>query len=73
MYIEVDEIKRELVLHKEDGTIVSSYSFNASLDDEFTIEDLKRDINDFNETLKTQPEFDNIKDLGRVIKLHKFN
>lgn len=72
MKITINEDKKELSLVKNDGTIISSYSYKNSINDDFTIDNLKEDINKFNITLSRQEEFDNIKDLSNVIKIHNW-
>lgn len=74
MKIIVDEIKKELRLVKKDGTIISDYSYKKALEgkDALTIEELKEDIAGFNETLEQQEEFDNIKDLLPILKIHNW-
>ena len=72
MKIVLDEVKKDGVLLKEDGTEVSRYSFKNLLNEDFTIEDLRKDIKDFNITLGQQEEFDNIKDLAKVINIHSW-
>ena len=72
MKIVLDEIKKDGVLLKKDGTEVSRYSYKNLLNDEFTLEDLKKDIEGFNETLGQQEEFDDIKILSDYIKIHNW-
>lgn len=72
MKIVLDEVKKDGVLYKEDGTEVSRYSYKNLLDDEFTLEDFKKDIESFNVTLGQQEEFDNIKELSNCLKIHNF-
>jgi hypothetical protein len=72
MKILLDETTKEGILVKNDGTEVSRYSFKNLLDDDFTFEDLKREIDEFNITLAQQEEFTNIKDLATSIKLHNW-
>jgi len=72
MKIVLDEIKKDGVLLKKDGTEVSRYSYKNLLNDEFTLEDLKKDIEGFNETLGQQEEFDDIKTLSDYIKIHNW-
>lgn len=64
MKIVLDEVKKDGVLFKEDGTEVSRYSYKNLLDENFTIEDLRKDIDSFNVTLGQQEEFDDIKKNG---------
>lgn len=72
MKIVLDEVKKDGVLLKKDGTEVSRYSYKNLLNDEFTLEDLKKDIDGFNETLGQQEEFDDIKTLSDYIKIHNW-
>ena len=72
MKIILDEIKKEGVLVKEDGTEVSRYSYKNLINDGFTLEDLKKDIVEFNKTLSMQEEFDNIKGLSNALKIHNW-
>lgn len=72
MKIVLDEVKKEGVLIKEDGTEVSRYPYKNLLDESFTIEDLKKDLEDFNVTLGQQEEFDDIKELSSCIKIHNW-
>lgn len=72
MKIVFDEAKKEGVLLKNDGTEVSRYPYKNILSEEFTFEDLKADIEEFNKTLGQQEEFDNIKELASCIKVHSW-
>ena len=72
MKIVLDETKKEGVLLKGDGTEVSRYSYKNLLDESFTFEDLKKDIDNFNITLGQQEEFDDIKKLSDYIKIHNW-
>lgn len=72
MKIILDEVKKDGVLLKEDGTEVSRYSYKGVLNENFTVEDLKRDLDGFNVTLGQQEEFDDIKKLSDVIKIHNW-
>lgn len=72
MKIIIDEIKKDGVLVKNDGTEVSRYSYKNLLDEEFTLEDFKKDIESFNITLGQQEEFDNIKELSNSLKIHNW-
>lgn len=73
MQIRINEVKKELELVKNDGTVISTYSYkNVVNDTDFTMEDLKRNNESFNETLAKYPEFDSIKDLAPVLKTHNF-
>ena len=72
MKIILDEIKKEGILLKDDGTEVSRYSYKGILKDGFTFEELQREIDSFNKTLAMQEEFDNIKELSKYIKIHNW-
>ena len=72
MKILLDEAKKEGILVKNDGTEVSRYSFKNLLDNNFTFEDFKQEINEFNITLAQQEEFTNIKELSTSIKIHNW-
>ena len=58
--------------NKNDGTEISRYSFKNLLDNNFTFEDFKQEINEFNITLAQQEEFTNIKELSTSIKIHNW-
>lgn len=72
MKIILDKAKRDLVLLKKDGTEVSRYPYSGSLTDDFTEEDLQKDMDSFNRTLAMQEEFDNIKELAQFVKIHNW-
>ena len=72
MKILLDEAKKEGILVKNDGTEISRYSFKNLLDNNFTFEDFKQEINEFNITLAQQEEFTNIKELSTSIKIHNW-
>ena len=72
MKIIIDEVKKEGVLVKNDGTEISRYSYKNLIDEEFTLEDFKKDIESFNITLGQQEEFDNIKELSNSLKIHNW-
>ena len=72
MKIILDELKKDGVLVKEDGTEVSRYSYKNLLNEEFTIDDFKKDLEGFNKTLSMQEEFDDIKKLAEYIKIHNW-
>ena len=72
MKIILDEVKKDGVLLKEDGTEVSRYSYKNLIGDDFTIEDLRKDIEGFNVTLGQQEEFDDIKTLADYVKIHNW-
>lgn len=70
MQIILDEIRKEGILIKKDGTEISRYSYKNLITKDFTFDQFKKDIDSFNTTLETQDEFDNIKELSRVVNLH---
>lgn len=72
MKIILDEAKKEGVLIKNDGTEISRYSYKGSLDKNFTLDELKEEIESFNVTLGQQEEFDDIKELSVAINLHSW-
>ena len=72
MKIVLDEVKKDGVLVKNDGTEVSRYSYKNLINEEFTFEDFKKDIDGFNVTLGQQEEFDDIKELSTYLKIHNF-
>lgn len=72
MKIVLDELKKDGVLVKNDGTEISRYSYKNLINEEFTFEDFKRDIDGFNVTLSQQEEFDDIKELSTYLKIHNF-
>ena len=72
MKILLDEAKKEGILVKNDGTEISRYSFKNLLDDDFTFEDFRQEIDEFNITLAQQEEFTNIKELSTSIKIHNW-
>lgn len=73
MKIIVDQINKLLKLVKNDGTIISTYSYKNVVNDDFTIDDLIEENSKFNKTLEQFDEFDNIADLSKVINLHNFD
>lgn len=72
MKIVLDENKKLGILQKNDGTVISSYSYKNLIKEDFTFEQFKSDIEKFNVTLGKQEEFDNIKDLRPIIAIHDF-
>lgn len=72
MKIVLDEVKKDGVLVKNDGTEISRYSYKNLINEEFTFEDFKKDIDGFNVTLGQQEEFDDIKELSTYLKIHNF-
>lgn len=73
MKIILDENKKEGVLVKNDGTEVSRYSYKNLVNENFTFEEFKKDIEGFNQTLAKQDEFDNVKDMAQYVILHNFD
>ncbi len=72
MKIVLDEKTKNATLVKNDGTVISEYSFKRLITDEFTFEEFKKDIDNFNKTLSVMDEFDDIKSLSKAISLHNF-
>lgn len=72
MKIILDEVKKDGVLVKNDGTEISRYSYKNLISKDFTFEEFKKDIDGFNVTLGQQEEFDDIKELGACVKIHNF-
>ena len=72
MKIIIDEIRKDGVLVKNDGTEISRYSYKNLIDESFTLEEFKKDIENFNCTLGMQEEFDDIKELSHSIKIHNW-
>lgn len=72
MKIVIDDVKKEGVLIKDDGTEISRYSYKNLIKENFTFEEFKADIDSFNKTLSMQEEFDNIRELSNVIKIHNW-
>ena len=70
--IVLDEKTKNATLVKNDGTVISEYSFKRLITDEFTFEEFKKDIDKFNKTLSVMDEFDDIKSLSKAISLHNF-
>ncbi len=73
MKIILDENKKEGVLIKNDGTEVSRYSYKNLVGKDITLEEFKKDIEGFNQTLARQEEFDNIKDMAQFVSIHNFD
>lgn len=73
MKIILDESKKDGVLIKNDGTEISRYSYKNIINDSFTLEMFKRDIEGFNRTLAMQEEFDNIRDMAKYVTIHNFD
>ena len=72
MKIILDEILKEGVLIKKDGTEISRYSYKNLVKGDYTFEEFKEEIDNFNITLEQQEEFDNIKDLAVAVKIHNW-
>ena len=72
MEIIIDKARKDLVLLKRDGTEISRYSYKNVLANNFTEDDLKKDIDGFNKTLAMQEEFDDIKKLAEYNKIHNW-
>ena len=72
MKILLDEATKEGILVTNDGTEISRYSFKNLLDNNFTFENFKQEIDEFNITLAQQEEFTNIKNLSTSIKIHNW-
>ena len=72
MKIILDEALKEGVLVKKDGTEVSRYSYKNLIKGDYTFEELKEEIDNFNTTLEQQEEFDNIRDLATAVKIHNW-
>ena len=72
MKIILDEPRKEGVLVKNDGTEISRYSYKNLIDEKFTFEKFKKEIEQFNITLGQQEDFDDIKELGNAIKIHNW-
>ena len=72
MKIIIDEVKKDGVLIKNDGTEISRYSYKNLVNEEFTLEDFKKEIENFNITVGQQEEFDNIKELAQSSKIHNW-
>ena len=72
MKIIIDEVKKDGVLIKNDGTEISRYPYKNLIDEEFTLEDFKKEIENFNITVGQQEEFDNIKELAKSSKIHNW-
>lgn len=73
MKIVINENKKVLELTKNDGTIIDQSSYRTLLDDDYTMEDLIEDNEKFNRTLSSFKEFDDVKELGVVLKLHNWD
>lgn len=72
MKIILDEVKKEGVLIKKDGKEIARYTYKNLIDDSYTLDDFKKDLEGFNETLGMQEEFDNIKEMSTSINIHNW-
>lgn len=72
MKIILDEIKKEGVLIKKDGKEIARYTYKNLIDDSYTLDDFKKDLEGFNETLGMQEDFDNIKEMNTSINIHNW-
>ena len=76
MKIILDETKKDGVLIKQNGEDVkeiSRYSYKNLITNDFTFEQLQRDIEGFNRTLAQQEDFDDIKTMSNYLKIHNFD
>lgn len=76
MKIILDTNKKDGVLIKEaNGEVkeVSRYSYKNLITEDFTIEQLQKDIDGFNKTLAQQEDFDDIKKMSDYLKIHNFD
>lgn len=73
MKIVLDEVKKEGVLVKKDGTELERYSYKSLINKNHSFEKFKEDIDKFNKTLGMQEEFDDIKKLNDYISIHDWN
>jgi hypothetical protein len=76
MKIILDTNKKVGILVKENGNNVkeiSRYSFKKLITDDFTIEELQKDVDGFNKTLSHQEDIDVIKKLNDYLKIHNFD
>lgn len=74
MKIILDEVKKDGVLINKDGEEVSRYSYKNIINDSYTLEDLKKDLDGFNVTLGQQAEFDakDLKKLSEAKNIHNW-
>ena len=74
MKIILDEVKKDGVLVNKDGEEVSRYSYKNIINDSYTLEVLKKDLDGFNVTLGQQAEFDakDRKQLDEARKIHNW-
>ena len=73
MKIILDEVKKEGVLITNEGKEISRYSYKNLVNDDFTIDELKNDIEKFNGTLELHPDFNNIKELANIVSIHNWD
>lgn len=73
MKIIFDDVKKEGVLIKNDGTEVSRYSYKNVFKTDEEVAQLKADIEKFNITLGQQEEFDDIKELTKALNIHNWD
>lgn len=76
MKIILDTNKKDGVLVKENnGEVkeISRYSYKNLITEDFTIEQLQKDIDGFNRTLAQQEDFDDIKKMSDYLKIHNFD
>lgn len=73
MKIIFDDVKKEGVLIKNDGTEVSRYSYKNVFKTDEEVAQLKADIEKFNITLGKQEEFDDIKELTKALNIHNWD
>ena len=72
MKIILDEVKKDGVLVKNDGTEISRYSYKNLISKDFTFEEFNKNIAGFNVTLGKKEKFDDIKELGNGVKIPTF-
>ena len=74
MKIILDEVKKDGVLVNKDGEEVSRYSYKNIINNSYTLEDLKKDLDGFNVTLGQQAEFDakDLKKLSEAKNIHNW-
>lgn len=73
MKIVINEKTQNMELTKEDGTLIDTCNYKNMIDDEYSFDDLNQDVEKFNKTLSSFDEFDSIKDLGPVLKVHNWD
>ena len=74
MKIILDEVKKDGVLINKNGEEVSRYSYKNIINDSYTLEYLKKDLDGFNVTLGQQAEFDakDLKKLSEAKNIHNW-